>query len=100
MLAGLFDQLAGPEFIGQEIVKCINLAKDGIHAILLVFSVRARMSKEEEDAILSLQTLFGSKILDYMILVFTGGDEFDDDDDGTFEDFLGEESTELFQVTH
>jgi hypothetical protein len=37
--AGLFDFSAGSEF-----VKCIDLAKDGIHAVLVVFSVRTRFS--------------------------------------------------------
>ncbi|KAE8679239.1 protein AIG1-like isoform X3 [Hibiscus syriacus] len=69
---GLFDFSAGSEFIGKEIVKCIDLAKDGIHAVL-VFSVRTGFSQEEEAALHSLQTLFGSKIVNYMIVVFTGG---------------------------
>ncbi|KAI5567509.1 hypothetical protein BDE02_13G094900 [Populus trichocarpa] len=66
------------------------MAKDGIHAVLVVFSVRTRFSQEEEAALRSLQTLFGSKILDYMIVVFTGGDELEDNDE-TLEDYLGRE---------
>ncbi|KAJ7982748.1 putative Aig1 [Quillaja saponaria] len=85
---GLFDLSSGPEFVGKEIVKCINLAKDGIHAVLVVFSVRTRFSKEEEAALCSLQTLFGRKIIDYMIVVFTGGDDLEDDDT-TLEEYLG-----------
>ncbi|KAL6176632.1 hypothetical protein ACLB2K_053265 [Fragaria x ananassa] len=85
---GLFDYSAKSEFIGKEIVKCINLAKDGIHAVLVVFSTRTRFSQEEESAIRSLQTLFGSKIFDYMIVVFTGGDDFEENDE-TLEDYLG-----------
>ncbi|XP_052201952.1 immune-associated nucleotide-binding protein 9-like [Diospyros lotus] len=87
---GLFDFSAESEFIGKEIVKCISMAKDGIHAVLVVFSVRTRFSKEEEAALHSLQTLFGSKINDFMIVVFTGGDELEDDDE-TLEDYLGRE---------
>ncbi|KAG6656292.1 immune-associated nucleotide-binding protein 9-like [Carya illinoinensis] len=85
---GLFDFSAGPEFVGREIVKCIDLAKDGIHAVLVVFSVRTRFSQEEEAALRGLQTLFGSKIVDYMIMVFTGGDELEDNDE-TLDDYLG-----------
>ncbi|XP_038874764.1 immune-associated nucleotide-binding protein 9-like [Benincasa hispida] len=85
---GLFDFSLGSEFVGKEIVKCIDLAKDGIHAVLLVFSVRSRFSLEEEAALRSLQTLFGSKIFNYMIVVFTGGDELEENDD-TLEDYLG-----------
>ncbi|GAY67038.1 hypothetical protein CUMW_253470 [Citrus unshiu] len=36
-IAGLFDASAGSEFVGKEIVKCIGLAKGGIHAVLVVF---------------------------------------------------------------
>ncbi|PRQ20523.1 putative P-loop containing nucleoside triphosphate hydrolase [Rosa chinensis] len=90
---GLFDYSAKSDFIGKEIVKCINLAKDGIHAVLVVFSTRTRFSQEEESAILSLQTLFGSKIFDYMIVVFTGGDDFEENDE-TLEDYLGRDCPE------
>ncbi|XP_062153793.1 immune-associated nucleotide-binding protein 9 [Alnus glutinosa] len=90
---GLFDFSAGSDFVGKEIVKCIDLAKDGIHAVLVVFSVRTRFSQEEEAALRSLQTLFGSRIVDYMIVVFTGGDELEDDDE-TLEDYLGRECPE------
>ncbi|XP_019176478.1 PREDICTED: immune-associated nucleotide-binding protein 9-like [Ipomoea nil] len=44
---GLFGFSGESEFIGKEIVKCINMAKDGIHAVLLVFSVRTRFSSVE-----------------------------------------------------
>ncbi|KAB1210897.1 Protein AIG1 [Morella rubra] len=87
---GLFDFSAGSEFVGREIVKCIDLAKDGIHAVLVVFSVRTRFSQEEEAALRSLQTLFGGRIVDYMIIVFTGGDELEDNDE-TLDDYLGRE---------
>ncbi|KAF3438765.1 hypothetical protein FNV43_RR21529 [Rhamnella rubrinervis] len=43
--------------------------------------------EEEVAAVCSLQTLFGSKIVDYMIVVFTGGDQLEDGDE-TLEDYL------------
>ncbi|XP_062101584.1 immune-associated nucleotide-binding protein 9 [Humulus lupulus] len=90
---GLFDFSVESDFVGKEIVKCINMAKDGIHAVLVVFSVRTRFSQEEQAALRSLQTLFGSKIVDYMIVVFTGGDELEENDE-TLEDYLGRECPE------
>eukprot|EP00262_Sarcandra_glabra_P012881 TRINITY_DN3419_c0_g3_i1.p1 TRINITY_DN3419_c0_g3~~TRINITY_DN3419_c0_g3_i1.p1 ORF type:complete len:399 (-),score=66.10 TRINITY_DN3419_c0_g3_i1:281-1309(-) len=93
---GLFDFSEGSDFIGKEIVKCIDLAKDGIHAVLVVFSVRTRFSREEEAALHSLQTFFGDKITDYMIVVFTGGDELEDNDE-TLKDYLGRECPEPLQ---
>ncbi|QCD89061.1 immune-associated nucleotide-binding protein 9-like [Vigna unguiculata] len=85
---GLFDLSSGSEFVGKEIVKCIDLAKDGIHAVIVVFSVRTRFTEEEETALRSLQSLFGSKIVDYMIVVFTGGDELEENNE-RMEDYLG-----------
>ncbi|KAL7138199.1 hypothetical protein ABFS83_10G148100 [Erythranthe nasuta] len=92
---GLFDFSVESEFIGKEIAKCINLAKDGIHAILLVVSIRTRFSRKEEEAgLLILQAFFGVKITDYMIVVFTGGDELEDDE--TLDDYLSRDCLEPF----
>ncbi|CAK9323364.1 unnamed protein product [Citrullus colocynthis] len=95
---GMFDLSSGTDYITREIVKCIDLASNtGIHAILLVFSVKNRFSQEEAATVKTLQNLFGFKIMDYAIVVFTGGDEFDDNEndenDGsvvTFEDYLSD----------
>ncbi|WMV34836.1 hypothetical protein MTR67_028221 [Solanum verrucosum] len=84
---GLFDFSCGPDFVVRELVKCFNLAKDGIHAVLLVLSVRTRFSREEHTSVQYLLNLFESKISDYMIVVFTGGDELEDDE--TLDDYLG-----------
>ncbi|ESR55027.1 hypothetical protein CICLE_v10023614mg [Citrus x clementina] len=89
-IARLFDSSADFEFVSKEIVKCIGMAKDGIHAVLIVFSVRNRFSEEEGAEIHSLESLFGKKVFDYMIVVFTRGDELEDNDE-TLEDYLGPE---------
>ncbi|WVZ01441.1 hypothetical protein V8G54_027510 [Vigna mungo] len=82
---GLFDGSDSPE---KEIIKCIDLAKDGFHALLVVFSVKTRFSEEEEATLRIVQTLFGHKIIDYMIIVFTGGDELEYNKE-TLDDYLG-----------
>ncbi|ESR54806.1 hypothetical protein CICLE_v10024417mg [Citrus x clementina] len=87
---GPFDSSAGSEFVGKEIVKCIGLAKGGIHAVLVVFSVRSRFTEEEEAAVHRLPTLFGKFFFDYMVVVFTGGDYLEDNEK-TLEDYLGHE---------
>ncbi|XP_058765176.1 immune-associated nucleotide-binding protein 9-like [Vicia villosa] len=87
---GLFELSDRSEFVGKEIAKCIGLAKDGIHAILLVLSVRTRFSVEEENALHSLQTLFGTKMVEYMILVFTGGDDLEENEE-TLGNYIGHE---------
>lgn len=40
----------------------------------MVFSISSRFTREEEAAIQSMKSLFGDRIVDYMIVVFTGGD--------------------------
>ncbi|KAJ0603809.1 putative AIG1-type guanine nucleotide-binding (G) domain-containing protein [Helianthus annuus] len=65
----------------------INMVGDGIHAFLVVLSIRSRFSTEEEAVIRSLLKLFGGKICNYMILVFTGGDLLEKDDE-TLQGFL------------
>ncbi|KAG6390242.1 hypothetical protein SASPL_147974 [Salvia splendens] len=71
---GLFDSSVEPKVMANEIAQCINLAKDGIHAVLLVLSLRNRFSEEEALAFDSICKIFGGKIQDYMIIVFTNGD--------------------------
>lgn len=71
--AGLLDISVDAESIAKEIIKCVDMAIDGIHAFLFVLSVRIRFSREEEYAFKCLFELFGSKISDHMIVVFTGG---------------------------
>ncbi|XP_047147851.1 immune-associated nucleotide-binding protein 9-like [Vigna umbellata] len=87
---GLFDLSSGSKFVREEIVKCIDLAKDGIHAVIVVFSVRTRFTEEQETALRTLQSLFGSKIVDYMIVLFTGGDDLEENEE-SMEDYLGRE---------
>uniref|UniRef100_A0A0E0K150 AIG1-type G domain-containing protein n=1 Tax=Oryza punctata TaxID=4537 RepID=A0A0E0K150_ORYPU len=50
------------------------MAKDGIHAVLMVFCATSRFSREDSSTIETIKELFGEKIVDHMILVFTYGD--------------------------
>ncbi|CAI9115049.1 OLC1v1015883C1 [Oldenlandia corymbosa var. corymbosa] len=77
---GLFDYTSSPEMIAKEIARCIRMAKDGIHAVLIVVSLKARFTKEQAAAVETLQNFFGSKIGKYMIVVFTGGDDLEEDE--------------------
>uniref|UniRef100_A0A8I6YPS7 AIG1-type G domain-containing protein n=1 Tax=Hordeum vulgare subsp. vulgare TaxID=112509 RepID=A0A8I6YPS7_HORVV len=71
---GLFDMKISMEDACKEIVKCIEMSKDGIHALLMVFSAASRFSREEHNAVELIKLFFGDKILDHLILVFTHGD--------------------------
>ncbi|XP_052622234.1 immune-associated nucleotide-binding protein 9 isoform X1 [Lactuca sativa] len=85
---GLFDSSVGSdELIEKEIVSCMNMGTNGVHAVLVVFSVSCGFSEEEEAVIGRLLSLFGGRIYDYMIIVFTGGDELASHC-RTFDDFL------------
>ncbi|XP_052726047.1 immune-associated nucleotide-binding protein 9 isoform X2 [Vigna angularis] len=94
---GLFDLSSGSDYVRKEIVKCIDLAKDGIHAVILVFSVRTRFTEEQETALRTLQSLFGSKIVDYMIVVFTGGDDLEESKE-SLGDYLGLEPPKALET--
>uniref|UniRef100_A0A7N0UQG1 AIG1-type G domain-containing protein n=1 Tax=Kalanchoe fedtschenkoi TaxID=63787 RepID=A0A7N0UQG1_KALFE len=86
---GLFDFTeGGTKVIAEEIAKCVDLAGfGGIDAIVFVLSLRSRFSQEEEAAFRSLKALFGPRIIDYMIIVFTGGDDLEDID---FDEYIGQ----------
>ncbi|XP_026432903.1 immune-associated nucleotide-binding protein 1-like isoform X1 [Papaver somniferum] len=77
---GIFDTEVGVETLQKEIVKCMHMTTDGIHGFLLVFSFRTRFSEEEAHAITYLKFFFGDDIVNYMIVVFTGADELEDDE--------------------
>ncbi|XP_027150165.1 immune-associated nucleotide-binding protein 9-like [Coffea eugenioides] len=52
---GLFDIMVEPEVIWNEIVGCFGMAKDGIHAVLVVVSTRAGFLRREGAVIETLQ---------------------------------------------
>ncbi|KAJ4847392.1 hypothetical protein Tsubulata_014326, partial [Turnera subulata] len=68
---GLFDSDMMPDQASEEIVKCMQMAKEGIHAFIGVVSTWNRFTEEEANAFRVLKRLFGDKSLDYMIIVFT-----------------------------
>ncbi|XP_057859594.2 immune-associated nucleotide-binding protein 9-like [Cryptomeria japonica] len=94
---GLFDTNVSKEFLQKEIVKCIELAKDGVHGVLYVLSVKNRFTDEEADVLDSLQMLFGPKILNYMVVVFTGGDALEKEG-LTLQDYLKDSPQKLKEV--
>lgn len=59
----------------KEIAKCLDMSRDGIHAMLMVFSAATRFTPEDADTVKSIKMFFGDKIVDHMILVSTYGDQ-------------------------
>ncbi|KAL2643305.1 hypothetical protein R1flu_010892 [Riccia fluitans] len=93
---GLFDPAQPPEFIMEEIIKCLHLAKDGVHGLLLVLASRNRFTPEEEAAVETIQTIFGDKVVNYMIVLFTGGDDLEESGQ-TLDDYLSEGAPEFLK---
>ncbi|KAH0716688.1 hypothetical protein KY290_012952 [Solanum tuberosum] len=75
-----FDFNAEAGLVVNEIGKCIDLAGDGVHTVLFILFVRTSVSKEEQAAIHYFKKLFGTKISDYIIVVYTRGDKLEDND--------------------
>eukprot|EP01018_Ginkgo_biloba_P023826 Gb_00931 [translate_table: standard] len=77
----------------------MNFAKEGLHGVLLVLSVKNRFTPEEAAAMENLEQLFGEKFVKYMVVVFTGGDGFEneenEDEKQTFEEYLRDSPPEL-----
>ncbi|CAN6235093.1 unnamed protein product [Urochloa humidicola] len=71
---GLYDINVTTEDARKEIAKCLDMSRDGIHAMLMVFSAATRFTPEDADTIKSIKMFFRDKIVDHMILVFTYGD--------------------------
>jgi len=86
---GLFDSSVSANYITTEIVKCLTMAEGGIHAFMFVLSAGNRITQEEESTLDTLQLIFDSKILDYFIVVFTGGDKLEANEQ-TLDDYFSE----------
>ncbi|XP_042559913.1 GTPase IMAP family member 9-like [Clupea harengus] len=71
---GILDTGKGKDDIKKEIMKCIQYSCPGPHVFLLVIQV-GRFTTEEQNAVRALQKIFGEKSADYMIVLFTRGDE-------------------------
>ncbi|XBI92431.1 hypothetical protein VPH35_029491 [Triticum aestivum] len=71
---GLFEVDTTLENVHTEVARCLDMTKDGIRVILMVFSATCRFSREDEKIVESIKLLLGDKVLDHMILVFTHGD--------------------------
>ncbi|CAJ1071090.1 GTPase IMAP family member 7-like [Xyrichtys novacula] len=71
---GILDTNKSADSIKNEIAKCLKLSYPGPHVFLLVLQI-GRFTKEEENSIDALEKLFGPLVSNYMIVLFTHGDQ-------------------------
>lgn len=91
---GILDTSKSQDFIQREIVKCVEVSCPGPHVFLLVIQV-GRFTREEKNSVEALQQLFGEKANQYMIVLFTRGDELED---MTIQQYVLEGQPELRKV--
>ncbi|CAG5893049.1 unnamed protein product [Menidia menidia] len=90
---GLYDTKLSNEQVKQELVKCISLLAPGPHVFLLVVQI-GRFTQEEKQTIRLIQDFFGDKSRDFVILLFTRGDELQDE---TMESYMEEAGDDFLQ---
>ncbi|OWK06546.1 GIMAP7 [Cervus elaphus hippelaphus] len=74
---GLFDTKETQDKTCKEISRCILASCPGPHAIVLVLKL-GRYTEEEQKTVALIKNLFGEAAMNYMIILFTGKEDLED----------------------
>uniref|UniRef100_A0A8B9I100 AIG1-type G domain-containing protein n=1 Tax=Astyanax mexicanus TaxID=7994 RepID=A0A8B9I100_ASTMX len=88
---GFFDTEMSEKDLKQEIISCLVQCAPGPHVFILVLKVE-RYTKENQQTVEKLLELLSGDVVHHMVLLFTYGDELDDN--MTIQDFINKSDNE------
>ncbi|KAA0706354.1 GTPase IMAP family member 4 [Triplophysa tibetana] len=81
---GLFERKLSNDKVMEELVKCVSLSSPGPHVFIIVLSL-GRFTQEESDTIDLIKKIFGPKVAQFSIILFTRGDDLENE---SIEDYV------------